>query len=209
MDVYSQQTDRHMGCAAVTLSSIAGLLTGAASTTLIGGGASPRLSQATVHCPILQSNRRSVSGKRFRPNGARLCVSIAMQFEAGGQPISSTGGPITEPIEPGYPDLGTNSFFDYGIHEGMPRMLDLVRQALDQGHLVHDRRGDRKISRARPRYRPPQPAMNPPRTASVGSLNTRFRRKKSAPGSRAAWTASSMSPASGRRATTATGCAAA
>ncbi len=35
------------------------------------------------------------------------------------------GGPITEPIERGYPDLGTNSFFDYGIQEGMPRMLDL------------------------------------------------------------------------------------
>lgn len=61
----------------------------------------------------------------FWPGDARLCVSIAMQFEAGGQPISGAGGPITEPIEPGYPDLGTNSFFDYGIQEGMPRMLDL------------------------------------------------------------------------------------
>ncbi len=48
-----------------------------------------------------------------------------MQFEAGGQPISGAGGPITEPIEPGYPDLGTNGFFEYGIDEGMPRMLDL------------------------------------------------------------------------------------
>ena len=61
----------------------------------------------------------------FWPGDARLCVSIAMQFEAGGQPISGAGGPITEAIEPGYPDLGTNSFFDYGIQEGMPRMLDL------------------------------------------------------------------------------------
>lgn len=63
--------------------------------------------------------------QQFWPNNARLCVSIAMQFEAGGQPISGAGGPITEPIEPGYPDLGTNGFFEYGIHEGMPRMLDL------------------------------------------------------------------------------------
>jgi len=63
--------------------------------------------------------------QQFWTNNARLCVSIAMQFEAGGQPISGAGGPITEPIEPGYPDLGTNGFFDYGIQEGMPRMLDL------------------------------------------------------------------------------------
>ncbi len=50
--------------------------------------------------------------QQFWPKNARLCVSIAMQFEAGGQPISGAGGPITEPIEPGYPDLGTNGFFD-------------------------------------------------------------------------------------------------
>ncbi|MGM9482935.1 polysaccharide deacetylase family protein [Roseateles sp. NT4] len=59
------------------------------------------------------------------PNGARLCVSLAMQFEAGGQPISGAGGPITEPIEEGFPDLGTNSWFDYGVREGIPRLLDL------------------------------------------------------------------------------------
>ena len=63
--------------------------------------------------------------QEFWPNGARLCISVAMQFEAGGQPISGAGGPITEPIETGYPDLGTNGFFEYGIDEGMPRMLDL------------------------------------------------------------------------------------
>lgn len=61
----------------------------------------------------------------FWPGGARLCVSIAMQFEAGGQPISGAGGPITEPIEDGLPDLGTNSWFDYGVREGIPRLLDL------------------------------------------------------------------------------------
>ena len=63
--------------------------------------------------------------KAFWPNEARLCISMAMQFEAGGQPISGAGGPITEEIEPGYPDLGTNSWFDYGVREGIPRILDL------------------------------------------------------------------------------------
>jgi hypothetical protein len=34
----------------------------------------------------------------FWPDGARLAVSVSMQFEAGGQPVSGAGGPITEPI---------------------------------------------------------------------------------------------------------------
>ncbi len=61
----------------------------------------------------------------FWPDGHRLAISVAMQFEGGGQPISGAGGPITEPIEKGFPDLGTNSFFDYGVREGIPRLLDL------------------------------------------------------------------------------------
>ncbi len=46
----------------------------------------------------------------FWPGGARLAVTVSMQFEAGGQPLSGAGGPITEPVLPGYPDLGQNSF---------------------------------------------------------------------------------------------------
>jgi len=61
----------------------------------------------------------------YWPNGARLAVSVSMQFEAGGQPVSGAGGPITEPIEGGLPDLPTNSYFDYGPNEGVPRMLRL------------------------------------------------------------------------------------
>ncbi len=62
----------------------------------------------------------------FWPNGARLAVTVSMQFEAGGQPISGAGGPITEPILPGFPDLGQNSFYEYGAREGVPRLLDLL-----------------------------------------------------------------------------------
>lgn len=61
----------------------------------------------------------------FWPNGARLAVSISLMFEAGGQPISGAGGPVTEPIKGGAPDLPTNSFFAYGVEEGIPRLLDL------------------------------------------------------------------------------------
>jgi peptidoglycan/xylan/chitin deacetylase (PgdA/CDA1 family) len=62
---------------------------------------------------------------RFWPERARLAVTVSMQFEAGGQPISGSPGPITEPIREGYPDLGQNSFYEYGVREGIPRMLDL------------------------------------------------------------------------------------
>ena len=61
----------------------------------------------------------------FWPNGARLAVTVSMQFEAGGQPISGAPGPVADPISPGYPDLPQNSFYEYGVREGIPRMLDL------------------------------------------------------------------------------------
>src|SRR6267154_6360773 len=61
----------------------------------------------------------------FWPDGARSAVTISMQFEAGGQRISGAPGPVTEPINPGYPDLPQNSFYEYGVREGIPRMLDL------------------------------------------------------------------------------------
>jgi peptidoglycan/xylan/chitin deacetylase (PgdA/CDA1 family) len=62
----------------------------------------------------------------FWPNGARLAVTVSMQFEAGGQPISGAAGPITEPVLQGYPDLGQNTFYEYGAREGVPRILDLM-----------------------------------------------------------------------------------
>jgi peptidoglycan/xylan/chitin deacetylase (PgdA/CDA1 family) len=65
------------------------------------------------------------SETEFWPGGARLAVTVSMQLEAGGQPISGAGGPITEPILDGFPDLGQNSFYEYGTREGVPRLLDL------------------------------------------------------------------------------------
>jgi peptidoglycan/xylan/chitin deacetylase (PgdA/CDA1 family) len=64
--------------------------------------------------------------QEFWPDGARLAVTVSMQFEAGGQPVSGADGPITEPILPGFPDLGQNSYYEYGAREGVPRILDLM-----------------------------------------------------------------------------------
>jgi peptidoglycan/xylan/chitin deacetylase (PgdA/CDA1 family) len=61
----------------------------------------------------------------FWPNGARLAISISLMFEGGGQPVSGAGGPISEPIKDGLPDLPTNAFFAYGHYEGIPRALNL------------------------------------------------------------------------------------
>jgi peptidoglycan/xylan/chitin deacetylase (PgdA/CDA1 family) len=63
--------------------------------------------------------------KGFWPSGARLAISISLMFESGGQPISGAGGPISEPIKGGLPDLPTNAFFAYGHYEGIPRALNL------------------------------------------------------------------------------------
>jgi peptidoglycan/xylan/chitin deacetylase (PgdA/CDA1 family) len=72
------------------------------------------------------SEGREISSKpEFWPDGARLAVTVSMMFEAGGQPITGASGPVTEPIRSGYPDLPQNSFYEYGVREGILRMLDL------------------------------------------------------------------------------------
>jgi peptidoglycan/xylan/chitin deacetylase (PgdA/CDA1 family) len=62
----------------------------------------------------------------FWPKDARLAVSFSLMFEAGGQPISGAGGVIPDPIKGNLPDLPTNAFFQYGVYEGVPRILDLM-----------------------------------------------------------------------------------
>jgi hypothetical protein len=79
----------------------------------------------------------------FWPGGAKLASTISMHFEAGGQPISGAGGPITEPILDGFPDLGQNGFYEYGAREGVPRLLVTwgpgppARQAASERHCGH------------------------------------------------------------------------
>src|SRR4030081_3552453 len=62
--------------------------------------------------------------KEFWPNGARLAVSISMQFEAGAQPERGAEGPFPV-IDTKYPDLPVAKWYDYGFKEGIPRMLDM------------------------------------------------------------------------------------
>jgi peptidoglycan/xylan/chitin deacetylase (PgdA/CDA1 family) len=71
-----------------------------------------------------KENTMSTSDQ-FWPNNARVAVSFSLMFEAGGQPISGAPGSFG-PIEKGAPDLATNGLFQYGVYEGIPRILDLM-----------------------------------------------------------------------------------
>jgi hypothetical protein len=53
----------------------------------------------------------------FWPNGARLVVSISMQFEAGAQPERGAESPFPI-IDAKYPDLPVAKWYDYGFKEG-------------------------------------------------------------------------------------------
>jgi len=60
----------------------------------------------------------------FWPNGARIAVSASLMLEAGGQNLFRSDA-LFGPMPEGFLDLPTNSWFEYGAVEGVPRLLDL------------------------------------------------------------------------------------
>jgi peptidoglycan/xylan/chitin deacetylase (PgdA/CDA1 family) len=60
----------------------------------------------------------------FWPNGARIAVTASLMLEAGGQNLFRSDA-LFGPMPEGYMDLPTNSWFEYGAVEGVPRLLDL------------------------------------------------------------------------------------
>ncbi len=71
-----------------------------------------------------KSDKAATSGKQW-PNGARLVISISMQFEAGGQSAGAESPFSGKPLPKGTPDLPAESWFRYGANEGVERMLNL------------------------------------------------------------------------------------
>jgi peptidoglycan/xylan/chitin deacetylase (PgdA/CDA1 family) len=72
------------------------------------------------------------------PNGARLAVSVVVNFEEGaelqvgdGDPVSERIGEVISVVEPGVRDIGQEQIFAYGMRAGLWRMLD----ALDRHRL--------------------------------------------------------------------------
>ncbi len=68
------------------------------------------------------------------PNGARLAVSVVVNFEEGselqvgdGDPVSERLGEVVSVVAPGTRDIGQEQIFAYGMRAGLWRLLDGLR----------------------------------------------------------------------------------
>ena len=69
------------------------------------------------------------SGTEFWPEGIRLVISISMQLEAGGEPDAGAPSPLDGfQLKPGFRDYPTTTWYQYGVREGMPRLLELFSE---------------------------------------------------------------------------------
>lgn len=59
----------------------------------------------------------------FWPDGAKLVISISLQFEAGAHPPREAAGPFTVPE--GVP---LSKWYEYGFKEGIPRLLEVFHR---------------------------------------------------------------------------------
>src|SRR5258708_9619346 len=91
---------------------------------MVGGtlavGAPVTASPQTAHGRTMQTNNTDP----FRPDNARLVISISMQMEAGAQPESGAESPLPR-IDPKYPDIPPTKWYEYGFKECLPRLLDM------------------------------------------------------------------------------------
>jgi peptidoglycan/xylan/chitin deacetylase (PgdA/CDA1 family) len=80
---------------------------------------------------------QSSAATSFWPHGARLVVSLSMQFETGGQPERGANGPWGN-LDVKYPDLATDKWYEYGFKEGVPRLLEMYdrRRVKMTSHMV-------------------------------------------------------------------------
>ena len=69
------------------------------------------------------------------PNGARVAVSLVVNFEEGAELAVGDGDDISEPlgevisvVKPGRRDLGQEEMFAYGTRAGLWRFLDAFDQ---------------------------------------------------------------------------------
>src|SRR5882724_7683567 len=74
--------------------------------------------------PALGKEIMNPATQPFWPDKARLVISISMQFESGAQPERGASSPFP-PLDPKYPDLSAQKWYEYGFKEGIPRMLDM------------------------------------------------------------------------------------
>ncbi len=91
------------------------------------------------------------------PNGARLAVSVVVNFEEGAEEQVGDGdarserlGEVISVVEPGVRDIGQEQVFAYGMRAGLWRMLDaLDRHAIRATFLMCGRAVERAPDQAR------------------------------------------------------------
>ncbi|HEY2846046.1 MAG TPA: polysaccharide deacetylase family protein [Bryobacteraceae bacterium] len=94
------------------------------------------IAQAQEPEPAAKATARN-SRDAFWPGGARMVVSLSLQMEAGAQPDRGASGPWGA-LDAKYPDLPTEKWYEYGIKEGIPRLLDMYdrRKVKVTSHMV-------------------------------------------------------------------------
>ncbi len=67
------------------------------------------------------------------PNGAKIAVSVVVNYEEGseysildGDPAGETSGESPSPVDPGERDLANESFFEYGSRVGVWRIMNVL-----------------------------------------------------------------------------------
>ena len=75
-----------------------------------------------------KSEKTDSTSEKYWPNGARLVISVSMQFETGGQPEGAESPFSGTSLPKGQPDLAAESWYRYGANEGIYRMLDLWKK---------------------------------------------------------------------------------
>ena len=69
------------------------------------------------------------------PDGAKLVISLSLQFEAGAQPAGEAAGPFPSSHDTGLPIA---KWYEYGFKEGIPRLLEVFdrRRVKATCHMV-------------------------------------------------------------------------
>jgi peptidoglycan/xylan/chitin deacetylase (PgdA/CDA1 family) len=95
------------------------------------------LDRLTKALPGARNWAGSRGAREFWPDGAKLVISISLQFEAGAQPSTGASSPFP-PIDTRYPDLPVGKWYDYGFKEGIPRLLEVFqrRRVRVTSHMV-------------------------------------------------------------------------
>jgi hypothetical protein len=110
-----------------------------ASLSVLAARAVPQSLQAKGFAMNKLSNSFSQLSNKcpFRPEGARMVISISMQMGGGAEPASGAESPMPK-IDAQYPDLPASKWYEHEFKEGLPRLLEMfeIRNIKVTSHMV-------------------------------------------------------------------------